>query len=303
MIDPQQFERDRAKLTADVVALEKEVTEAKPLKRLEDLRDLHRDRLGPGLRRIREAKYAFAGDLESTLVDLGRRVDEAGRALVDRVRRGHDDFTRRVRGIRDDARSLVLGPSPLALVAIKRSGDDLVDLRADLKALNESVKSAIGDLPEKVKALQARLGEVEAHVQRAAGSAVPLAPGEGLYLAVDAEWRKGASARENPDGLLIVTDRRIVMERKEKEGSFLGFGGKKVQEFLWEIPVAQVLSIRPEQRGLLGVVDLIHITTAPESPLGETTVEVKGGIDADAFAAQLRKALDGSLESERFRGT
>ena len=93
------------------------------------------------------------------------------------------------------------------------------------------------------------------------------------------------------------------MERKEKEGSFLGFGGKKVQEFLWEIPVAQVLSIRPEQRGLLGVVDLIHITTAPESPLGETTVEVKGGIDADAFAAQLRKALDGSLESERFRGT
>ena len=103
MIDPQQFERDRAKLTADVVALEKEVTEAKPLKRLEDLRDLHRDRLGPGLRRIREAKYAFAGDLESTLVDLGRRVDEAGRALVDRVRRGHDDFTRRVRGIRDRA--------------------------------------------------------------------------------------------------------------------------------------------------------------------------------------------------------
>ena len=179
----------------------------------------------------------------------------------------------------------------------------MVDLRADLKALKESVKSAIGDLPEKVKALQARLDEVEAHVQRAAGSAVPLAPGEGLYLAVNAEWRKGASARENPDGLLIVTDRRIVMERKEKEGSFLGFGGTKVQEFLWEIPVAQVRSIRPEQRGLLGVVDLIHITTAPESPLGETTVEVKGGIDADAFATQLRKVLDGSLESERFRGS
>ena len=58
-----------------------------------------------------------------------------------------------------------------------------------------------------------------------------------------------------------------------------------------------------EQRGLMGMVDLIHFQLKPGSALKlpQVTVEVKGGVDADDFVKRLRPAFEGTLDRERIR--
>jgi hypothetical protein len=260
--------------------------------------------LAGALGKIREDGYRFAGELEGEVEELARKAEEQERWLEGQVREKVRGLKWKLDDLREGFRRLDTQVVSNTAPALMRLEDELEDQRRDLDRLKKEIEEGVGDLPEQVDRLAGRLGVIRGYLDRSRGATFSLGEGEALYLAVDAEWKKTGKKSEDPDGVLHVTDRRVVMERKEKEGGFLGFGGKKVQGLLWEVAWGEVEGIRPEQQGLLGGVDLIHFRLKPGSALGadEITVEVKGGIDADAFAEELRQALEGALDRRRAQG-
>jgi ElaB/YqjD/DUF883 family membrane-anchored ribosome-binding protein len=168
-----------------------------------------------------------------------------------------------------------------------------------LSGAKTRIEGLYGQVPSNVSQTLSQIRQIEGYLKQADGATFEWLAGENIYLAVEAEWKKTGKGKDDPDGNLYITDQRIIMEQDEKKGGFIGIGGKKEQGLLWEAPIGSIEDARPEKKGMLGGIDLIHLRMGSGAPFAETTIEVKGGINAEMFAGQLRRAASGEIERER----
>lgn len=199
--------------------------------------------------------------------------------------------------------------------AIDASGDSVDDAQAaaiigqlegamaraekSIEGSKERIQALYGNVPGNVGQTESQLSDIETWLERAKTANFEWNAGEDMYMVVKAEWKKTGNKKEDPDGFLYITSQRLVMEQAEKKGGFMGFGGKRVEELLWESPIGAMEEIDYEKKGLLGGIDLIHIRFGSGGPFGDVTLEVKEGIHARVFASKLQQAASGAIERER----
>ena len=88
-----------------------------------------------------------------------------------------------------------------------------------------------------INAMGGRLDALEWSVQQLNAASFKLDSGERLIIAAPAEWTETTGDRRAMDGVLYLTDRRVLFEEKERTGAFLGlFGGRKQQALTWADP-------------------------------------------------------------------
>jgi hypothetical protein len=120
---------------------------------------------------------------------------------------------------------------------------------------------------------------------------------EEVFLVAKAEWDDGD---DKPDGMLFLTNQRLVFEQKEKTGKRFGmFGGKEQQGVLWEVAISLVEEVTAENKGLLGGKDMVNLTLGSGAPYANITVEVKGGVASKFWAKQINRMATGNVEDER----
>lgn len=156
-----------------------------------------------------------------------------------------------------------------------------------------------GTVPSNVQQTLSQISDIEGYLDRAAQANFEFLANEDVYMVVKAEWQKTGKNKEDPDGFLYITSNRLLMEQSEKKGGFLGFGGKKEEGLLWETVIGTLEDVSFEKKGMLGGIDLIHMTFNGDAPFTETTIEVKGGVAAKWFASKLKQAATGEIEKER----
>ena len=85
--------------------------------------------------------------------------------------------------------------------------------------------------------------------------------------------------KDDPDGILYLTDQRLVFEQKETTGKKLGlFGGKKDAGTRMGDSAPSDQGVKPENKGFLGGKDMLNFTLGSGAPYAAITVEVKGGV-------------------------
>ncbi len=116
--------------------------------------------------------------------------------------------------------------------------------------------------------------------------------GESVVIAAEAEWVGGKGRDEAPDGILYLTNGRLIFEQKEKVGKTLGFfGGKKVQEVEWAFDLPAISAVRAKNAGLLGGKDMLYVEHGGQ----EYTIEVKGRATNDDWAGYIERAKSGAF--------
>ena len=125
-------------------------------------------------------------------------------------------------------------------------------------------------------------------------------PGEHAVIAAPAQWY--VQGGDNPEGVLYLTDRRLVFEQKQKKGGFLGFGGQRVQDIAWEVPARAVEQARAYKEGLFGRKDMIDLALGAGAPFGQIVVEVKKGADNAWWLRQIERVRTGAIAHERVGG-
>lgn len=168
-----------------------------------------------------------------------------------------------------------------------------------LTAAKQRIRNLYGQVPANVSQTYSQIRDIEGYLEQAKRAGFSFLADEDLYMVVKAEWKKTGKGKDDPDGFLYITSRRLIMEQDEKKGGFMGMGGKKAEGLLWEAPVGSLAKITSEKKGMFGGIDLIHIQFGSGGPFGDTTVEVKGGIDAKVFASKLQQVANGDIEKER----
>lgn len=192
---------------------------------------------------------------------------------------------------------LTVGPNIEEL--IEGLEDSMGDVEEAVSTAKERINGLYGEVPSNVSQTMSQISEINTYLERRDEATFDFLAGEDMFMAVKAEWKKGKNKKENPDGFFYITNQRIIMEQQEKKGGFMGMGGKREEGALWEAPIESIESVESEKKGMLGGIDLIHIRFGSGAPFGETTIEVKGGLNAEWFASKLKRASKLEIETER----
>jgi hypothetical protein len=171
-------------------------------------------------------------------------------------------------------------------------------LETKVSAAESRLQGMYSELEREINETNNQLTQVNWCLDQKDQASFPFLAGEALFLASEAEWE--ASKEDKPDGVLYITDQRLLFEQKEKVGKKLGmFGGKQVQQLKWEVPLNLVQDIQTEDKGFLGSKDILNFTLGSGAPYPKITVEVKSSGDSKFWASQIKRMISGEAASER----
>ncbi len=256
--------------------------------------------LAGSLADARRRGYIFAAYLESKIQVITERwspVDEQVRRMLPgeamRLRQPFDEVERVINAARSvtayEAKLASLLPKVEAeLEQAERLKDDAV---ARIKALYEP-------LSREISQTDFQIGQIKGMLDQRDEASFPFLADEHVFLVAKAEY--DSPGRDDPEGLLFLTDQRLVFEQKETTGKKLGlFGGKKTQELEWEIPLHLIEKVEAENKGIFGGKDMLNFTFKSGAPMAIAAVEVKGGVQSKFWAAQIMRMIRGETNDER----
>jgi ElaB/YqjD/DUF883 family membrane-anchored ribosome-binding protein len=249
------------------------------------------------IEQIRKRGYAFRSYLESKASILTQQWDEIRGQIQATIQQESAELSqplKQVEGLIRNIESMagnILGQQ--RVLPMMESAMTMLTEKID--AAEELISSLWEPIQQELSTTQSQLNEIKGYLDFKDEASFPFLAAESVYLVAEAEWK----ANDDPNGLVYLTDQRIIFEQKETKGKKLGlFGGKEVQQVLWEAPINLVEEVKPESKGLFGGKDLLHFTFKSGAPYGNITIEVMGG-DAKDWAKRFKQVFTGEAQGDR----
>ena len=145
-------------------------------------------------------------------------------------------------------------------------------LESKVSAAERTLEGMYDQFKGEVNQFSKHLTEIEFMVTQIAEASFKLLPTEGGVAAIKAVWCKtGKEQKGDPEGVLYLTDQRILFEQKEeivtKKVLFIATEKQKVQQLQMECPVTMVDKMDLSKQGLLKNEDHIEIRFASGAPV------------------------------------
>jgi archaellum component FlaC len=259
-------------------------------------------KLPTDVEQVRSRGYAYRSYLEHKIEVLA----DHWRDIRHRVERSIDSESDDLRGDFDEVEKTVemaersAGSESRLDSILPRMETAIERLEQKIKAAEGRVRDIYGTLKQDLSKTVSQIREINWIMDQKEEASFEFMAGEAVFLAAEAEWVASGKGKDDPDGNIYLTDQRLIFEQKEKVGKKLGlFGGKKVQEVEWEIPLHQVEGVEAENKGMFGGKDMLNFTLGSGAPYAKITVEVKGGADCKFWAKQIDRMISGGAEDER----
>ena len=246
---------------------------------------------------LRQGGYVFTQSLANSARSLRDRWPNTEGAFDGELRQVRYDVERSLDRVDDAMRYAERGPDEGPIQSAQ------TEVRSAARRLSEAQQrlARIYETDARdITAMDARLDTVEWSVQQLNAASFKPDSGEALIIAAPAEWTETTGDRRNMDGVLYLTDRRVLFEQKERTGAFLGlFGGQDRQALTWAVALTDIEDVRAEDRGIFGVKDMLYLGLRAGAEPAEITIEVKRSADSQEWAALIRQAKAGGYEQER----
>ncbi len=158
--------------------------------------------------------------------------------------------------------------NPSAARGLLGSMQSAVNMLEDkVSAIERTIEGMYDQFNNQVSRFTQHLTEIEYLVTQLAEATFQLLPTEGGIAAIKAVWCKtGKEQKGDPEGVLYLTDQRILFEQKEeivtKKVLFVATEKQKVQQLQIECPVILVDKVETSKQGLLKNEDHIEIRFA-----------------------------------------
>lgn len=254
------------------------------------------------LSRARSRGYSFAAYLEHKVEVLERQWQttqkDIQQALNQEVTRLKTEQAR-VETLLDNANQYATNPKML-MALMPKLEQEMNELESKLYAVREAMEERSAKLEQDLYQATGQLHDIHGYLDEADEASFPFLPDEKLFLSASGEWVATGKGNQDPDGILFLTDKRLIFEQKETTGKKLGiFGGKHTQELEWAVDIDQIESVVAENKGLFGGKDMLNFKLTSGAPYPAITVEVKGGVQSKFWAAQIERMVKGETNDER----
>nr|MBN1228521.1 hypothetical protein [Anaerolineae bacterium] len=175
------------------------------------------------------------------------------------------------------------------------------ELRARVNATEASLQALYSGVRQTFYQTQVQVRQVAWLLDQVDQASFDLLAGENIIQAVEAKWwRDGRDS--GPEGILYLTDQRILFEQKEKVATkkvlFVTTASEMVQELLLATPVSGIESVKASTAGLMGGQDHLDFDFNT-GDFVNAHFHIKGQ-DSTEWAALVKRVLNGEIMRERY---
>jgi len=149
---------------------------------------------------------------------------------------------------------------------------NVTNMKSQISAAERTVGGMYDQFNAQVYKVSTHLNQIEQMLKDFASATFQLLPTEGPLMTVKAVYSpSGKEQKDDPEGVLFITDQRILFEQKEevvtKKVLFVATEKETVQKLLWEAPVSLVENVKTSKQGLMKNEDHIDIQFASGAPV------------------------------------
>lgn len=278
--------------------------------RLTDLRDRVEDLGGSisGLDRrilaLRNKGYAFEKELEEKAVDFAKGWADIAPGIEREISREASSLARSLSPLESQLAELSgTGGAPVLLLPkAERLKAEVENLEGRIKAVEDNIRGAYDQFQSDVSKFEYHLGRLEWMITELSEASFQLLAAESGIMAVKAVWaREGKQTKQDPEGVLYLTDQRLIFEQKEKVATkkvlFVATEKELVQETLWEIPIVLVEEAKSSKEGFLNKDDYLELTLDSRAPMDKVYLHIwqRG----DEWVALVNRARAGDFDQAR----
>ena len=250
---------------------------------------------------LRARGYVHSGGLEDRIVAFDQQWDEVQprveKALQQQVRRLDHEFDMVEQRVDALARptAAAAGTAETAIAGLERR----------VSAAESAVRALYSSVQGELRAIDAELDRVDWMLdQLEASQEISLYDTEGPIAAVEAEWENDGD--EGPDGILFLTDQRLIFEQNEvvAKKKFLGLvttDKETIRQLLLAFPAQEIQEVTAsEEGGFLGMGkdDILELVCTANAPHSRLRFHLEGQ-DAEAWAVLLKKVRSGEIDGDR----
>lgn len=254
---------------------------------------------------VRGRGYVFEKNLELSVANIPARwakivadvkvqIDLQSRELKNRMVSVENQMSRLASSAGNPAAA-----RPLA-TALKA---DVETMENKASAAEKAIKGMYDDFSNEVDKINRRLELLEWMLKQVDEASFKLMPAEAAIMAVKAKWaRDGKDAKTNPQGILFLTDQRLIFEQKQevatKKFLFITTESEKFQSQLFEIPVPMIEKVEVSKKGLFKNEDWMELVFASGAQVREAAMHLDGQ-DCAVWQALINKAVTKELDRDR----
>jgi hypothetical protein len=249
----------------------------------------------------RNEGYHYQNDIEAIVYQAKGLWDGACPQVLNQIRQQSQSMQNNLPTLYPALQNLNgLLTNPVAATPLLQSVHTQVNtLLQSVDQTQRQIESLYAPIKDQVCKVKARLTNIHWAMDQLAEACFKPLDGEDLVMAVAARWDK--EGKDDPEGILYLTNRRLVFEQKEKVATkkvlFITKASQLVQQVLIDQPLASVHSTKGENKGLFGHQDFVEVQFA-DPKYGTLPFHINGQ-DCREWVALIDKARSGEIENGR----
>lgn len=253
------------------------------------------------IKKVRDRKYAFDKILESQALDFQRQWAQKRPLFLNQVTSETNTLKNQLRPLEFRITSL----SSITATQIQASAlkIELENFKNKVDAAARAATGIFDDIKNEAAKTDSLLDQIEKTLDFSESAVFGFLPGESVIRAVKAVWtRDQKEDKEDPDGILFLTDQRLVFEQREevatKKVLFVTTERKKVQQLLFEVPVFSISNVKGTKQGVFKNEDWLDLQIDPGFFAREVKLHLDGQ-DCYGWQKWITRARSHELDSDR----
>ncbi len=251
---------------------------------------------------MRSRGYVHNGQFEDNLDALDEEWDDV-RPRVERLLKAR---LTQLESSLDNAESKVEKISPTNEGSIKAAETAVSSLESRIESAERAIDSQYDGVQNQLQTIKRQLYQISEMMDWIDSSdAINLREAEGPLEAVEAEWHTDGKD-EGPDGILLITDQRLLFEQREEIVTKKKFGlfkseSEYIQKLHLEIEVDDIDDVADkEEGGFLGMgkADILEFILSANAPVSRARFHLKGEESSD-WAELIKNIISGEIDNDR----
>jgi predicted nuclease with TOPRIM domain len=263
--------------------------------------DKELDRLSGLLESARQEGYRYQADLEQVTYNALNQWEAARPLVLQNLQLQVNSVQAQLPAINPVIQNLNNRlNNPSAAAPLLRSTQTQVNqILERITQIERDLNGRYEQIGEQVRKANERLTDIHWALDQLKEAKFTKASGEDLVMAVLTRWDK--EGKDDPEGILYLTNKRLVFERKEKVATkkilFITTASELVHEILIDQPLSNVRKVQADSRGLFGHQDFLLVEFS-DPKFKHISFHINGQ-DSKEWAPLVERSRSGQIEADR----
>jgi len=253
----QQITNEVNSLKTKITSLQDGVRLTKSRDSIEDIQTTINN-LGQRIVTLRSKGYVFEKSLELQSTDFARQWTVILPNVQQQINSQSAPLSASLRAIEVQLPRLTssLNNPAAARTILSNLQTSVTTLESNISSVERTITGMYDNLNNQVQKMVRHLNDIEWMLTQISEASFKFMPNEAGIMAVKSIWCKtGKEQKEDPQGVLFLSDQRLIFEQKEeiatKKILFIATEKQKIQNLLLDIPIALMEEIKTSKQGML----------------------------------------------------